>query len=741
MGAFASLSGASSNGGPGEGAQVLDFLPPVQELCRNLAQGQPVLYHAPKLHGKGYLLDRVAREYRKDPAAVCIPLSSRVRTASKRLDFQSLWDQTAAALGVDLGRAVDGPGGYEAAFMRAVKATGRRAVVLLSGARRGNEENHLDLLATYQRILKEFSSRDDHSRPIVLATDDYSLYLDRRVPFGENLSHLSEFRYVYFLPPVAAELGEALVEVTRLRGRPLAPEPAQEFAELILRVSGGHIGLIRNIVDDLIGREWKVNGKHWSDEGPAYRACLAFTETLGRAMGDDALALSEIARKYAKPSVAERVERVDVLRQLGILLRIPFSPPDIVQLCPGAIARMMERAGQWARPSGAAVGTILSDAGPRLHEAGVIALNDDDLVVVHLSDLHVGNDSQYRFRLAGQGVSVNRGGVEADAFLFDDLRSLTLHDRVDALVVSGDFVWLGRTTEFDQARGVIEGMLKRLKLKAKDLVTVPGNHDVEWADPDDPLARVSATGVSRSNYDNFIELLGKRRPSAEGADLVTVISPSGKVKIRILELDSNKVEGPKSGGVGYVARSALERADRLLRDDKTAGFKDVATWVVLHHHVFPSTSHKEEIAGRREVTVLANAAELLDYFTKWEAELILHGHEHQPTVSVSRRWPADPGSEFCPVVVLGAGSFGAGQMHLGPFGKVHYYIICRRSHDIIVRSRCLNDTGVKFTHHQDLSLGRRLAAAPPQKPSKSGHPRPPKPSKPGRSKRPKKSRN
>jgi hypothetical protein len=127
----------------------------------------------------------------------------------------------------------------------------------------------------------------------------------------------------------------------------------------------------------------------------------------------------------------------------------------------------------------------------------------------------------------------------------------------------------------------------------------------------------------------------------------------------------------------------------------------------VHHHVVPVSSAEVWRALERKVSVMGNAADLLEFAAEVGAEVILHGHEHQPLVTISRRWSSDESvPDFHPVVILGAGSFSLQTQDLGPFRRNHYFLLYRRPGDLIVRSRELNETTMAFVRHRDLRLPR-----------------------------------
>jgi 3',5'-cyclic AMP phosphodiesterase CpdA len=279
-----------------------------------------------------------------------------------------------------------------------------------------------------------------------------------------------------------------------------------------------------------------------------------------------------------------------------------------------------------------------------------------------------------------------------------------LDKRVDALVLSGDFSWWGGMDEFLQARIVVEEIMVRLGLSHDKVLIIPGNHDITW-DPTSPNLAPSHHGkaASRQNYDTFFELVMKRKPPPE-ADLLVIPSRSGTTKLRIIGLDSNRVEGKSAAGLGYISHEAFQAAANLLEADSVTGFKDVYTWVAVHHHVFPATAIRLEQAKAREVSLMGNTSELQEYAAQWHVEVILHGHEHQPSVTVSRRWPIGHGYDFTPLTVIGAGSFSVNRDLLGPLSRNHYYVLYRRKSDLVIRSRQNSESLLNFVPHNDIAF-------------------------------------
>jgi small GTP-binding protein len=96
------------------------------------------------------------------------------------------------------------------------------------------------------------------------------------------------------------------------------------------------------------------------------------------------------------------------------------------------------------------------------------ALGDRLVRILHLSDLHIGADSDIHAML--QPLVSDMSDAEG---------GLGVH-RLDALIVSGDLTNRASLEEFELARQFISKLMERLELSAERCMLVPGNHDVDW---------------------------------------------------------------------------------------------------------------------------------------------------------------------------------------------------------------------------------------------------------------------
>jgi len=681
----------------------VEWLPTWREVRAHFENGRSVLLHAPRNAGKSRILMHIASDYAPSIKATCVSLTSIGNSVTGMVDYAELWDSVTSQLGRSknaVDSTVSDKIGFWSAFAKLLKKRRRPIFVLLRGARRGNEPNHRELIGLFHGMVAEGAGRSGLK---VIATDDYSclfyvkqLHLASATPFFEN---------VYYNSLDGDDLERCLRGVIENDTRHAAEALGPLLAE-INSYTGGHPGLVAEMIDYLRKEQWKSSPEAVRQHRENAFARSDVLINIAKALEEDIEGYCRTALEYTEPMFPEvNNPRVNLLQEVGVLQRMSTN----VRLCPGAVTELITQMQHRSRAP-FRVHALVEEAGVRRLEPGELELDDDDFVIVHLSDLHVGKN--YRYRLTWSGNGLNPGQSTASELLGDDLRSpdLDLHNRVDALLITGDFVDTGIVEEFRLARDAIEEMLKDLNLSPEQLVLIPGNHDVQW-DPVIFARKGPNPRVSMDNYQEFAKYF--KVTSDSPARVIRIKSRGGKRVLQVIGIDSNGVEGPETGGIGFVSRETLSEVSRLLEADKPDDGVLVDRVMLVHHHILPCSSVPLEQAQTKNVSVMANAAEVLDSANRWGVELILHGHEHQPMVTVARRWPVGAGGEFNAMIVIGAGSFSVKREQLGPFARNHYYVICLRKDDIIVRSRCIGDNGTNFVGHNDVFLRRRRSQGAP----------------------------
>ena len=424
-----------------------------------LSERRSVLMIAPRGYGEWKLFKQFTRFDASAEGVTCITLSSQGPSPESEVSYARLWSDACGQLNVKSKLMAQGLSreSFMTLFSAAVVKSDRPIVALIGGAGRRNAENHFEVLETFHKIIVNHSPQKKFHLTI-LGYDDYSLYYHTKLSF--YISYLHTYEPIHFAPLEAGDIAECIRGRAGHEAQGLIPANPDEVAEIVHKITGGHPALTQEVLEDLQRRSWMQPAGSWEDYSRSLLRSSAVLEDLSRALEEDPEGYCKTALDYRKPGSPEPNSiRIYMLRQLGILQR---DSAATVQLCPGAITTLLERYGTRATGVAPRVGTIFSDQAPRVSEPGPIEPTDDDLVILHLSDLHVG--SNYRHRLTWPGGQLNSGENSAGELLRDDLDSLGLLGRIDGLVLSGDFVWDGTMEEFRRAKDVIEEILSTLGL-------------------------------------------------------------------------------------------------------------------------------------------------------------------------------------------------------------------------------------------------------------------------------------
>jgi predicted MPP superfamily phosphohydrolase len=672
------------------------LLPAWQRIERAFANDRSLIIHGPRFAAKSRLLRAIATDYARTRQMLCAFIDlAAYRTAGGGLDYKRLFAEVKDQLHIKSGITCTDYLTFEDALTRTSAKRRSRLTLLvrLSSNVIEVEEECLFLKALHACLASEFLAGE--RKLLAVVVDDFSLW--NQELYAKVTSEMYRFERLYLQPLSLEEICAITRSLAAEHGAKLPESEALTWGAHVAAATGGHIGLTLEAIEIIAELGWRMP-RRAADVILKRLGQSAILSALQLAVQEDAAGLAETALEF---TVAEyptelRSSRMLQLRRLGILQ----PQGQALILCPGVIRSMVETIKATGSHRVGRLGKVVREAGPAVFEEGNVALTDDDLVVVHLSDLHIG--SQYGFSYTTKhGRTVNPGSPSLVDLLQSDLAAMGLLGRVDAVVVSGDFVWQGTDSEFRVAREVLEALLQQLGL-ADRLVLCPGNHDITWLKGED----VDAEAEKRDAFDDFAEKLGHNFKNG-GACCKTVLSRNEKRRLHLLCLDSNYVENERDPGVGFVSQAAFKSANDWLRAHKPEEVEgpQAHIWMVFHHHIFPATAISLQDARRANLTLTANASEVLAWARRFGVEAILHGHEHQPSVTVARSWPTDTvGKQFVPVVAIGAGSASVKQHLTGPFGRNQYFVLYRRADDTIIRSRALGPQGQAFGAHNDIVI-------------------------------------
>lgn len=681
---------------------------PWRKTIRLLEGGRSVIAYAPKQYGqhlvRKHLIDNCRPPRPSDgetdsllPGKTPVHLHLPQFLNGAVIDARALWRSTSRQLGDRLPqrKKPKTPGAYMECLEDVLLERPGRVLLILTGSGRGYEPAFFELMAGYYSVLLNLPSnkKDDFT---ILLFDDYSLYYYENW-ITESVSDWDYFDSVSFNAATVSEIHDFINASSRDRQGAEHEELDAATAHSIHRLTGGHAGLVLELASDLMSREWRVAPEYRESDA---RALLEGTSTmimLQEALRANPDVFAKEALAFEEPRFPERPEfpnlNIQYLRQIGVLQGQSHGK---LGLCGGVVRDLVHTLAASKGVPSRAASQATGDAAPQIAA--------DDFVIVHISDLHVG--SFYRFHLSTLSGLDYHGRKTAAEVLHEDLQRLGFVGRIDALIVSGDFAEAGHDTSlFIRASEVLEEIRASLGLRWDQVVIVAGNHDMNW----NPSAHTVVDPETRVSRENFETIFGGLTGTGklEHATLHSIRSRGGRRRLRIIGLDSNLVEGPDATGIGYVGHHTIRRTEELLsaNAEKEGGAEQVLTWIVVHHHLFPATSPKASDAHQRKVSIIGNASDLLLHAASWRVEMILHGHEHQPSVTVAQRWKYPPreGAEFSRLVTAGAGSL-ALNSHLGPIRKNHYFVHCRRARDLVIHSRIMDANDMAFTAHDTIRI-------------------------------------
>lgn len=263
-----------------------------------------------------------------------------------------------------------------------------------------------------------------------------------------------------------------------------------------------------------------------------------------------------------------------------------------------------------------------------------------------------------------------------------------------AIVLSGDLTWTGDEGEFGQAARFIGDLASWFKLSAQNFIVVPGNHDIRWtSDPDDfdPEKEVTASPPeAEANYRQFITDTLLFRPN-DDLSMGRRFTTSSYGWLDIVGLNSCRLEQRRFAGHGLITYDSFTRAAKSMDwDSEPRGQK--RRFVVTHHHLLPALPRERIGSFDTNFSVSLDAGEILVAALKHEADVIAHGHMHQPVAHTYARNAAGlsfPGTRL--LGVHGAGSAGLKPELLGPIGKNSYTIYEFDHDEVVVRIRVASE--------------------------------------------------
>jgi len=324
----------------------------------------------------------------------------------------------------------------------------------------------------------------------------------------------------------------------------------------------------------------------------------------------------------------------------------------------------------------------------------VIELPSD--YILHLSDLHFGGHHAFP-----RTTDPPRRNLAIR--VMDDLKFCYGDRPPGAVILSGDFTWLGTANEFAQAATLIDELQSFYKLHPSRFVICPGNHDIQWAEigpgdeyaPKAPVTRAKA--AAEVNYREFAASALQLGFPADSLAMGRRYLLSNFMPIDIIAVNSSQLEGSHFAGYGFVSREQLLAAAAEMGWTTGPERGPKLRMLVLHHHVVPVVPEEEIFNPEARYSLTLDAAQLLYTALKYGVHLVVHGHQHQPfAASYGRVERTGAISRNRRLAIQAIGSAGVKAKHIPPnFGRNSYcvYEISETGVDVVIRSTSEDQMG------------------------------------------------
>lgn len=224
----------------------------------------------------------------------------------------------------------------------------------------------------------------------------------------------------------------------------------------------------------------------------------------------------------------------------------------------------------------------------------------------------------------------------------------------DLLVINGDLTCFGQEEGMSAAVIFVEELQQRRWWRARDILVLPGNHDIVFGDPPPdlestsrvviPLPKAKRERLYRDYYRKIALAAGVAgRASQQGmlgeldSRFMGVLKTDKATKTAIFGLDSSRIEGWSNPGLGFVGYDQIQSlADCLFDECEKTGETPWRRIAFLHHHVLAmdpvTASAARTLQWKRHFTLTHDAGEILESAEDYRIDFLIHGHYHRPEI-------------------------------------------------------------------------------------------------------------
>jgi 3',5'-cyclic AMP phosphodiesterase CpdA len=324
--------------------------------------------------------------------------------------------------------------------------------------------------------------------------------------------------------------------------------------------------------------------------------------------------------------------------------------------------------------------------------------------ILHLSDLHFGDDHGYKTNDSVKGLGV----YMFSDMLLQDIKKIGLFNDIESIIITGDLTTRGDWS--DPTRKIIlkeiGKIAKNLGVKKEHIFIAPGNHDIIRYKEDDhrDITKINVDLQTNQEHEKnlrlFIDELTGRHWQEELDYLKVIRLKDVDVNICILNSCRVAAEGKwtEYGFVGHAGVQTLERVKGRGNSIKTYSV------MALHHHLLPVT--RVDMLNEKGISLTIDAIQLLDKASDVGVSIALHGHQHCSRVARYQRLKYENEKTSPePITIISSGSGGVDKTRRADSMRNSYSVITfTKERAKLTMREISNDAVLQNYLYKDLSL-------------------------------------
>ncbi len=259
------------------------------------------------------------------------------------------------------------------------------------------------------------------------------------------------------------------------------------------------------------------------------------------------------------------------------------------------------------------------------------------------SDLHVGEAARSK-ELQVAGAEKN-SPVDPKQFLDRFREFFAGNVSADFLIVPGDITNTGSPAEFDLAATIVEDIAKTLAVPVKNIIVIPGNHDVDWSVVPGATPHPLRLG---QRYDPFRAFVAKLQPEAKALTEEPYFHIQRGDGLYVAAYNSAWHDQPKTPAAHHGRAEASHMAALRAKISAAPPQDNEIRIFLVHHH---PVQYMDFLQTWDDFSIMQNAEAIQDLLNDFKFDFLIHGHKHYPNFNTQSL------NGGLPVAILCAGSF------------------------------------------------------------------------------------